>query len=74
MMATFLDIVDYDTATLTQIIRDGLAMKANPGDYQSRLAGKCIALIFEKPSTRTRVSFEVGVYQLGASPIVLDSK
>ena len=73
-MATFLDIVDYDTATLTQIIRDGLAMKANPGDYKSRLAGKCIALIFEKPSTRTRVSFEVGVYQLGASPIVLDSK
>ncbi len=74
MTQPFLDIADYDAATLTQILRDGIAMKARPGDYQSRLAGKCIALIFEKPSTRTRVSFEVGVYQLGASPLVLDSK
>jgi ornithine carbamoyltransferase len=74
MMQPFLDIANHDTATLTQIIRDGLAMKANPAEYQSRLAGKSIALIFEKPSTRTRVSFEVGVYQLGASPLVLDSK
>jgi ornithine carbamoyltransferase len=74
MMQAFLDIADYDTATLTQIIRDGMAMKANPDDHLSRLAGKSIALIFEKPSTRTRVSFEVGVYQLGASPVVLDSK
>jgi ornithine carbamoyltransferase len=74
MKQSFLDIANHDTATLTQIIRDGLAMKANPDEYRSRLAGKSIALIFEKPSTRTRVSFEVGVYHLGASPLVLDSK
>ncbi len=37
------------------------------------LQGKSVALIFEKPSTRTRLSFEVGVHQLGGHPVVLDS-
>ncbi len=48
-------------------------MKEDPGTYAGSLAGKTIALIFEKPSTRTRVSFEVGVVQLGAHPVVLSS-
>jgi ornithine carbamoyltransferase len=43
--------------------RDGLGAEA--------LAGRSIALVFEKPSTRTRISFEVGVAELGATPIVL---
>ncbi|MGB9877636.1 MAG: ornithine carbamoyltransferase [bacterium] len=41
------------------------------GEAHPLLAGKAIALLFEKPSTRTRVSFEVGVYQLGAYPLFL---
>ncbi len=41
------------------------------GDGRDSLAGRSVALIFEKPSTRTRLSFEVGVAELGATPIVL---
>ena len=41
------------------------------GEGRESLAGRSVALVFEKPSTRTRVSFEVGVAELGATPIVL---
>jgi len=41
------------------------------GEGRDALAGRSVALVFEKPSTRTRVSFEVGVAELGATPIVL---
>jgi ornithine carbamoyltransferase len=45
----------------------GMSPKTRPED----LAGRSIGLVFEKPSTRTRISFEVGVAELGAAPIVL---
>src|SRR3954469_4072632 len=41
------------------------------GEGRDSLAGRSVALVFEKPSTRTRVSFEVGVAELGATPIIL---
>ena len=47
------------------------ARSADPGDLA--LAGRSVALIFEKPSTRTRVSFEVGVAELGGHPVVIDA-
>ena len=73
-MTGFLDIADFSTDSLKALIKTGLAMKADPTPWRQQLAGKSIALIFEKPSTRTRVSFEVGVTQLGATPLVLDSQ
>src|SRR5260221_9498895 len=47
-------------------------IKARPGRYASTLQGKFIALIFEKPSLRTRVTFEVGIQSIGGSVIFLD--
>ena len=53
----------------------GLAkrMKESPLDYRDSLAGKTLALLFQKPSTRTRVSFEVGIYQLGGIGLYLSA-
>ena len=73
-MTGFLDIADFSTDCLKAMIKDAMAMKADPAPWRQQLLGKSIALIFEKPSTRTRVSFEVGVAQLGATPLVLDSQ
>ena len=49
------------------------AQRAGVG-HEQPLAGKTVAMIFEKPSTRTRVSFEVGIVQLGGTPLVLSAQ
>jgi ornithine carbamoyltransferase len=69
----FLEIMDLDTPTLRRML--DLGARAKRGEITGRpLAGKTVALIFEKPSTRTRVSFEVGIRQLGGEVVVLSSK
>ncbi len=77
-MNHFLDIHTTDAADLRHIIDSAQSMKTAragrprgaPDDVQP-LAGHMVALIFEKPSTRTRVSFDVGVRQLGGQTMVL---
>ncbi len=77
-MNHFLDIHKTDKAALRSIIDQAKSMKsardgrpkAAPDDDQP-LAGRMVALIFEKPSTRTRVSFDVGVRQMGGQSMVL---
>ena len=77
-MKHFLDIHKTDPAELRSMLDQAKAMKAAragrprgaPDDAQP-LAGRMVALIFEKPSTRTRVSFDVGARQLGAETMVL---
>jgi ornithine carbamoyltransferase len=69
----FLDIDRFDPGTLRQILALGTAYKRKlpPNGEMKPLAGKTLAMIFEKPSTRTRVSFEVGIRQLGGEAIIL---
>ncbi|HEX6308077.1 MAG TPA: ornithine carbamoyltransferase [Longimicrobiales bacterium] len=73
MKRDFLAIPDFETDELYGILR--LAHRLKKGDYTDRpLAGKTLAMIFEKSSTRTRVSFEVGAFQLGGHALFLSSR
>ena len=69
----YLSVDDLSPQELTSLLELSAKVKAEPGAYADALAGKSGALIFEKPSTRTRVSFEVGVFELGAHAVVLSS-
>jgi ornithine carbamoyltransferase len=69
----FLDLRDFDPATLRQML-DVAANYKRAGVSSRPLAGKTLALIFERPSTRTRVSFEVGMRQLGGDVVVLSAR
>jgi ornithine carbamoyltransferase len=72
-MRHFLSVDDLTPAELTDLLALTDKLKADPSSARDALRGRSIALIFEKPSTRTRVSFEVGVSQLGAHPVVLSA-
>ena len=70
----FLDLDRFDGTTLRHMIDLGAAFKRGEavGEDPKPLAGKALAMIFEKPSTRTRVSFELAIRQLGGEPVVLE--
>src|SRR5438105_12993392 len=67
---TFEDLTKQQVDTIL-----ALAQKMKAGQYRDKpLAGKTVGLIFAKSSTRTRVSFEVGTYQLGGHALFLSSR
>jgi ornithine carbamoyltransferase len=68
----FLDLCDFDRATLRHILDLAVRLKRHGGERL--LTGKTLALIFEQPSTRTRVSFDVGMRQLGGQVTVLTDR
>jgi len=69
----FLAVSDFSRPELEQLFQ--LAGRMKRGEYRDRpLAGKTLAMIFGKTSTRTRVSFEIGVYQLGGHALFLSSR
>ena len=63
---------DLSSQQLTEMIDKGIEIKHNPQRYQKTLEGKSAALIFQKTSTRTRVSFEVAMTQLGGHALFID--
>jgi ornithine carbamoyltransferase len=75
MVRHFLALHDYGKGELDQLfaLTRELKAKLKKGIEHQLLQGKSVALIFEKSSTRTRVSFEVGVYQLGGQPLFISS-
>ncbi len=71
----FLDLSDLPAETLRGIIDDSRRLKADGRDVRERpLDGRVLAMIFDKPSTRTRVSFDVAMRQLGGETVVLSGK
>ncbi|OJG74447.1 ornithine carbamoyltransferase [Enterococcus quebecensis] len=71
---SILDLTELTKEEFLSIIDLAVAIKAKPKAYRGVLSGKILAMIFEKNSTRTRMSFEAGIIQLGGQAIVLDSK
>jgi ornithine carbamoyltransferase len=66
-----LALKDYSREDLDEIFALARDLKARPADYRDALRGKTLAMIFQKPSTRTRVSFETGMFQLGGHALYL---
>ena len=75
-MKHLLKMLDLTSEEIIDILNlaDQLKYEQKHGIPHKHLEGKTLGLIFEKASTRTRVSFEVGMYQLGGQPIFLSSK
>ena len=71
----FLTLGELDSEEFNDLIQLSLKLKKNLRDNMphKHLAGRTLAMIFQKPSTRTRISFEVGMYQLGGNAINLSS-
>ena len=74
-MKHLLKMMDLSTEEITDILNlaDQLKYELKHGIAHDHLKGKTLGMIFEKASTRTRVSFETGMYQLGGYPLFLSS-
>lgn len=70
----FIEIHDYTADEVLEIFELSRDMKATPEKFGSTLQGQTLAMIFEKSSTRTRVSFEVGMFQMGGHALFLSSR
>jgi len=71
MKKDLLSIKDLNLDEINSILSLSSKLKKNKKKFSKELSGKTLALIFQKPSNRTRVSFEVGMYQLGGNSLYL---
>jgi len=73
MKQDLISIADFSPQEIESLLSDAFRLK-KAGGSNSQLKGKTVALIFEKPSTRTLVSFAAGIHSLGGFPLVLQSE
>jgi ornithine carbamoyltransferase len=73
MSRDYLSVDDLTQGELGALLDLSAKVKAQPGDYGQRMDGRSVAMIFEKPSTRTRVSFEIAISSAGGHPLSLTS-
>ena len=66
------NLKDLSTEEIQDILERAATIKANPKAYSQLLAGESLAMLFQKTSTRTRVSFEVAMTELGGHSIYID--
>lgn len=74
MKRDLLTIQDLSGNEIEGLLKRAIALKSGADANKCPIIGKSVGLFFEKPSTRTRVSFEVGIYQLGGQSIYLNPK
>ena len=72
-MTHFVSLMDWSAADIAGLLRLAARVKSDPYSRRDALAGKTLAMIFQKPSTRTRVSFEVGMTRLGGTALFLSA-
>jgi ornithine carbamoyltransferase len=71
MKRDLINLQDFSSDEIAELLELTQKMKNNPSAYNQALKGKTVGLIFQKPSNRTRVSFEVGVWELGGYCVYL---
>src|SRR3989344_1509701 len=67
-------LIGCDNGMILDLVKNSIKIKANPDNYSDVLHNKSLLMIFEKPSLRTRVSFQVGMHQLGGHSLVMETK
>ncbi len=73
-MKDLLSLSNWNNAMILDLINHAYKIKKNPENYYNKLKNKTMLMLFEKPSLRTRVSFEAAMTQLGGHAIYLDAK
>ena len=71
-MKHLISLKDWSPQQILDVLELAANVKAAPGQYADALTGKTLLMIFEKPSLRTRISFETGIFQLGGHGIYYD--